>query len=129
MSFGRLESIILTTSGVFDPLNSGFQPLGLRTDRAAAIPPSTDRVFIVDIPGQPDTVFYALSTEQLAWRLPLHTIVGEDNTNDVRAAVFTGDPNGRVVGMLPFGASATEAWLGMSTGSGNDELVRLTFDQ
>ena len=131
VSFARLESIILNTGGVFDPEVSGnFAPLSLeRPVKAAQTPPSTDRIFIVDVPGQPGTVFYALSNEQLAWRLPLHATNADDNTNAVRFAFFNGDSNGRVVGMLPFGTSATDAWLAMSTGTGNDELLRLTFDK
>jgi hypothetical protein len=130
VSFGRLEEIMRSATKTFDPVESSFNLLLLeRGDRPTAIPSAEDRVFLVDVPSTPNAVFYVLSDQLLGWKMTLHRTIEDDNSNDVRAAVFNrGGSNNRVVGALNFGADTDEIWIAI-TGGGLDEIHRVKFDQ
>ena len=129
VTYGRIERAIIENAGDFETHSVAFQPQLLnRQGQATATPLATERIFLTSVPGVANAVFYALPSELLAWKIPLH--VGDDDnfSNDVRGAVFNLAPPATIQGIIPFGASQDEAWLAV-TGGGVDQLLRVAFNQ
>ena len=59
---------------------------------------------MVPVPGVQNGVFYVMSDALIGWKMTLHQSNQDDNSNDVRGAVFNrGGANNRVIGALNFG--------------------------
>jgi len=123
--FSRLERTILDNNAVLTPGAFGFQDLLItRGQTPQTVPPATDRILLVDVPGADNTVFYVMNRELIGWRLPLHNSVDDNNTNDVRGTVINRSSVGAAVGMLPL--TSTSAWVAYT---GDNVIVQARFTQ
>src|SRR5262249_15130928 len=118
----------LTNAGATFGQTSNFIDTHLQASDATVAPPATDRVLLIRSPAAAELVlYYALTSSDHAWRIPIPQAQGDDRNTDTSRVAFD-DNTFRPNGMILVPGDDTKAWFSLSDNTHKRELHQLAFD-